>query len=98
MDWTFEKKVAGEYFVHVRLDRVLASANWCAHFPFVVVQHLMAAKSDHCPILLSSEPEERGRLLEDSGSLSDMSLCGRQIKDYLLKSSKFGKMDNTVIL
>ncbi|WVZ64412.1 hypothetical protein U9M48_013925 [Paspalum notatum var. saurae] len=58
LDWTFEKKVAGGYFVRVRLDRVLASAKWCACFPFAVVRHLTAVKSDHCPILLSCEPEK----------------------------------------
>ena len=50
LDWTFEKKVTGGHFVRVRLDRVLASANWCARFPLAEVHHLMAVKSDHCPI------------------------------------------------
>jgi len=67
LDWTFEKKVAGGHFVRVRLDKALASANWCARFPFVAVRHLMAVKSDHCPILLSFEPEERGKVIQGTG-------------------------------
>ena len=59
LDWTFEKKVAGGHFVRVRLDRALASMNWCARFPLATVQHLTTVKSDHCPILLSHVPEER---------------------------------------
>ena len=59
--------MAGGYFVRVRLDKALASTNWCARFPFVAVRHLMAVKSDHCPILLSFEPEERGKVIQGTG-------------------------------
>jgi hypothetical protein len=46
LDWTFVKRVAGGYFVRVRLDRVLASASWCTCFPLAAVRHLMAVKFD----------------------------------------------------
>jgi endonuclease/exonuclease/phosphatase family metal-dependent hydrolase len=51
--WTFEKKVSGGSFCRTRLDRALASPEWCARFPTVEVQHLeVFASSDHLPILL----------------------------------------------
>jgi hypothetical protein len=50
--WTFEKRVAGGSFCRVRLDRALATPDWCARFPNASVQHLSAACSDHSPILL----------------------------------------------
>lgn len=59
LDWTFEKRVAGGYFVWVRLDRVLASASWCTCFPLAAVRHRMAVKSNHCLIPLSLEPDEK---------------------------------------
>jgi hypothetical protein len=83
LDWTFEKKVAGGHFVRVWLDRALTLANWCAHFPLATVRHLMVMKSDHCPILLSFELEERGQAVRGLGKLLDMSLCGRQLRAYL---------------
>ncbi|XP_073359854.1 uncharacterized protein [Aegilops tauschii subsp. strangulata] len=55
LDWTWEKKVAGGHFCRVRLDRALGSADWSILFPFATVEHLTAAKSDHCPILLEME-------------------------------------------
>jgi hypothetical protein len=67
LDWTFEKKAARGHFVRVRLDKALASANWCARFPLAAVRHLMAVKTDHCPILLSFEPEERGQAVHGLG-------------------------------
>jgi len=67
LDWTFEKKVAGGHFVRVRLDRVLASASWCACFPFAAVRHLTAVKSYHCPILLSLLPDERSDIVHGKG-------------------------------
>jgi hypothetical protein len=57
LDWTFKKTVAG--LVRVHLDRALASSNWCARFLPATVCHLLAVKYDHCPILLSIEPEEK---------------------------------------
>ena len=59
--------MAGGHFVRVRLDRVLASASWCSCFPLASVHHLMAVKSDHCPILLSLEPDERSEYVYGKG-------------------------------
>jgi hypothetical protein len=51
--WTFEKKVAGGTFCRVRLDRALATQEWCDCFAGAFVRNLTAASSDHGPILLS---------------------------------------------
>lgn len=57
LDWTFEKRVVGEDFCRVRLDWALAIPSWSALFPFASLEHLIAVKSVHCPILLSNELE-----------------------------------------
>jgi hypothetical protein len=57
LDWTFERKLPNNDFVRVRLDRALASADWCTRLPFASVKHLHAVKSDHSPILLLNEME-----------------------------------------
>ena len=57
LDWTFERKLPNHQYVRVRLDRALASADWCTRFPFASVHHLYAVKSDHSPILLLNEME-----------------------------------------
>ena len=51
-NWTFEKKVAGGSYCPVRLDRALATADWCTRFLMPRVTHLTAAASDHYPIML----------------------------------------------
>ena len=51
-NWTFEKKVAGGSYCRVRLDRALATADWCTRFPMARVTHLTAAASDRDPIML----------------------------------------------
>lgn len=50
--WTLEKRVAGGSFCRVRLDCVLATAEWSTLFPDATVHNLVAASSDHGPILL----------------------------------------------
>ncbi|KAE8785881.1 hypothetical protein D1007_40398 [Hordeum vulgare] len=55
LNWTWEKNVSGGHFCRVRLDRAMASPCWSALFPFATVEHLIAAKSDHNPILLETE-------------------------------------------
>lgn len=91
MDWTFEKKVTGGNFVRVRLDRALASAGWCSLFPLAALSHLTAVKSDHCPILLSLDPDEsiarrrsRGKLFKyelmwetNEGLVPLTNMCGK---------------------
>jgi endonuclease/exonuclease/phosphatase family metal-dependent hydrolase len=51
--WTFEKKASGGSYCRVPLDRALVSGDWYLRFPGTVVQHLVAAASDHGPILLT---------------------------------------------
>jgi endonuclease/exonuclease/phosphatase family metal-dependent hydrolase len=51
--WTFEKKVAGGSYCRVRLDRALATGEWCTWFPSATVRHHSAGASDHSPIVLS---------------------------------------------
>jgi hypothetical protein len=55
--WTFEKKVAGGSYCRVRLDRALATAEWCTQFPSVIVKHHSAAASNHSLIVLSWQQE-----------------------------------------
>ena len=57
LDWTFERRVTGGQFCRVRLDRALASPSWSFLFPFATLEHLTAAKSDHCLILLKTDIE-----------------------------------------
>ena len=59
--WTFEKRVAGGSYCRVRLDRALATADWCSRFSEARVSHLTGAVSDHGPILLRWEPDESDR-------------------------------------
>jgi len=59
--WTFEKRVAGGSYCRVRLDRALATADWCSRFSEARVSHLTGAASDHDPILLQWEQDERDR-------------------------------------
>lgn len=49
----FRKKVSGGFYCRTRLDRALVSGDWLARFPMARVQHLVAAASDHGPILLT---------------------------------------------
>lgn len=52
LDWTFERKINNNDYCRVRLDRALATADWCDLFPLARLRHLTAVKSDHSPILL----------------------------------------------
>lgn len=51
--------MANDVYVWVRLDCALATAEGCNMFPMASLKHLTAVKSDHCPILLSTEREEQ---------------------------------------
>jgi len=62
--WTYEKKVAGGSFCRVRLDRALATPDWCGRFPLSTVRHLSAEASDHRPILLRWNQELERRHLK----------------------------------
>jgi hypothetical protein len=59
LDWTWERKLANNEYVRVRLDRALATVEGCSMFPMASLRHLIAVKSDHCPLLLSTERENQ---------------------------------------
>lgn len=42
--------------IRERLDRCLANVAWTLAFPEVSVKHLVRTHSDHCPVLLNSDP------------------------------------------
>lgn len=44
-----------------RLDRAVATVNWCAIFPKAAIYHLSAPHLDHIPILISTDGEELER-------------------------------------
>ncbi|XP_075665387.1 uncharacterized protein LOC142635056 [Castanea sativa] len=46
----------GEAFVEERLDRAVATTDWCEKFPRAKVHHLSASYSDHDPILVDMVP------------------------------------------
>lgn len=62
LDWTFERRIQNGEFCRVRLDRALASPEWCNLFPQAAVKHLTAVKSDHSPIMLSREEAHNRRI------------------------------------
>ena len=59
--WTYDNKQSGLRNVRVRLDRVVASANWSNMFEQAEVVHLTSPCSDHCPVLLKIIPSVHGR-------------------------------------
>lgn len=61
LDWTFKRKINNNQFCRVWLDRALATAEWSEMFPFATLRHLVAAKSDHAPIVLFNEMEDASR-------------------------------------
>ena len=38
------------------LDRGLGNSEWKIHFPRMEIHHLPCTKSDHCPILMDTDP------------------------------------------
>jgi hypothetical protein len=55
------KKLTGGSYCWVRLERALASSDWCSKFPIATVSHLTAVASDHGPILLRWKHNHYGR-------------------------------------
>lgn len=43
--------------MRARLDRGVASPEWCGLFPQAYVQHIVTSRSDHFPLLLSLDHE-----------------------------------------
>ena len=56
--FTWSNKRWGRGSIRERLDRGIANAEWRLNFPKAVVYHLGAINSDHCPLLLDSNPSE----------------------------------------
>lgn len=54
-DWTFERKVAGGTFTHVRLDRCVANSDWMLSYPAATHEHKTTATSDHAALLLKMD-------------------------------------------
>ncbi|XP_016172584.1 uncharacterized protein LOC107614975 [Arachis ipaensis] len=57
--FTWSNRQFGGNFIQERLDRALVSTEWRAEYPNGFVSHLDGTGSDHCPLLLNSEKEER---------------------------------------
>ena len=52
------KSLIWQSTIKERLDRGLGNANWTLLFPTAEIHHLPRVKSDHCPILLNTDPSE----------------------------------------
>lgn len=50
--WTYDNKQKGINNVRARLDRAVASPEWCRMFGEASVQHICSSRSDHSPLLL----------------------------------------------
>ena len=53
-----------------RLDRGLGNSEWKIHFPRTEIHHLPRTKSDHCPILMDTDPQKVNRI-----SLLNLNKC-----------------------
>ena len=56
--WTNESPV-WQTTIKEQLNRGLGNAKWLMLFPTTEIHHLFRVKSDHCPILLKTDPFER---------------------------------------
>ena len=55
--WT-NKSLVWQSIIKERLDRRLGNADWTLLFPSAKIHHLPRVKSDHCPIMLNTDPSE----------------------------------------
>ena len=55
--WTY-KIPAWQSTIKERLDRGLGNVEWTLLFPSAEIHHLPRVKSDHCPIMLNTDPLE----------------------------------------
>jgi hypothetical protein len=58
--WTFSNKQAAGKNVKVRLDHAVASPSWMSWFPTASLWHISSSRSDHCPIFLDADDENKG--------------------------------------
>ncbi|XP_058733106.1 uncharacterized protein LOC131604698 [Vicia villosa] len=59
--FTWIKSRGTNHVIEERLDRALASQEWLLLHPQATLTNLLASHSDHSPILLDSEPQQRSR-------------------------------------
>ncbi|XP_075663020.1 uncharacterized protein LOC142632520 [Castanea sativa] len=59
--FTWRNGRLGATFVEERLDRVVATTDWCEIFPRAKVSHLSVSYSDHDPIMLDMTPPTQPR-------------------------------------
>uniref|UniRef100_A0A2N9HGL8 Reverse transcriptase domain-containing protein n=1 Tax=Fagus sylvatica TaxID=28930 RepID=A0A2N9HGL8_FAGSY len=56
--FTWSNRRWGRGSIRERLDRGIASVSWRVHFPKATIYHLGAVNSDHCPLLLNTNPSD----------------------------------------
>ncbi|KAF9597474.1 hypothetical protein IFM89_018920 [Coptis chinensis] len=54
--YTWSNKITAPDNIQKRLDRALVNSEWLFLFPEAVLSHKVAIGSDHCPLLLNSQP------------------------------------------
>ena len=52
--WTNCRDISN--LIQQHLDRVWVNSNWKIYYPKAIVSHLVRINSDHCPLLLSLDP------------------------------------------
>ena len=52
--WTNRREINN--LIQERIDRVFMNPSWCLLYPDAKVSHLTRCHSDHCPILLQTNP------------------------------------------
>lgn len=67
----------------MRLDRALATADWCSRFSTAQVSHLTAAASDHEPILLRWANQENRRRSRRKKSLFRYEVMCEDHEDFV---------------
>ncbi|KAI8546418.1 hypothetical protein RHMOL_Rhmol07G0115600 [Rhododendron molle] len=80
--FTWNNKRVGGDNIRIRLDRALASSKWRTDYPDVILRHLKARGSDHCPIILSKSAAEgfpKPRFIFDSRWVKERQ-CGEIVR------------------
>lgn len=80
--FTWNNKRAGGDNIRIQLDRALASSKWRTDYPDVILRHLKARGSDHCPIILSKSAAEgfpKPRFIFDSRWVKERQ-CGEIVR------------------
>jgi hypothetical protein len=57
--WTFDNKQKDNKNVKARIDRAVASHSWTALYPDAKLTHIVSSRSDHFPLLLECERDQR---------------------------------------